>query len=241
MSSWRGVTFPTPSHIPFFSLSLSPQAEIEKVPFLQALRMLNQASRSGLDKARQQLQLANAALIEAQANAASFSDVSAPAMFPNLYRMHLCCPTASVTPLTIADAHSHIESMIACLTEMCALRFMEEFASVVRLAEHISVTWDSALCRGVLHNLLQPPGVDVDEEMPDWAPTARKFVQQLHLPLARTQVCDRLCSLSPPLLPCTVSSSVCTILMICHGRIHGRKCVCGWQILRAAIHACLHV
>lgn len=78
--------------------------------------------------------------------------------------------------------------MIECLTEMCSLRGMDDFASVIRLAEHISVTWESALCRGVLHNLLQPPGVEPDEELPDWAPTARKFVQQLHLPLSRTQV-----------------------------------------------------
>lgn len=102
--------------------------------------------------------------------------------------MHLCCPTASVSPLSLADAHGTIISMVECLSEMCSLRGMEDFASVIRLAEHISVTWHSALCRGVLHNLLQPPGVHADEEMPDWAPTARRFVHQLHVPMARIQV-----------------------------------------------------
>ena len=116
-------------------------------------------------------------------------------MYPDLFRMHLCCPTAAVTPLGLPDAHSTIQTMIECLSEMCTLRGMDDFASVIRLAEHISVTWDSALCRGVLHNLLQPPGVQADEEMPDWAPTARKFLHQLHIPLARIQVCHVCCYL----------------------------------------------
>lgn len=140
-----------------------------------------------MDKARQQLQHASAALVAASSSSEQLKDVQAPAIFPDLFRMQLCSPTPCVNNLKLSEAHSTLKATMECLTEMCTLRGLADFAPVIRLAEHLSVEWNSALCRGVLHNLLHPPGVTNEEELPDWAPSPRKFAQQLNLPVSLMQ------------------------------------------------------
>jgi hypothetical protein len=154
---------------------------------LQALKLLSQASRAGMEKARQQLAQADTALTGTKATVELLGAVQAPALFPELFHLHLCSPAPSLRAVSLEQAHAVLKATIECLTEMCALRHMSDFAPVVRLGEHLSVHWDQSLCRGILHNLLHPPGIHNEEELPDWAPSPRKFAQQLNLPVSLMQ------------------------------------------------------
>lgn len=148
--------------------------------------MFIQASPKSLDKARAQLQQAKAALEAISSTQAAVADTDAPCMFPDLYLMYMNAPTPSVQPVSNECARNAMRTSVECLLEACNLRNLTDFRAVMLLAEHIVVSCDLAVIRGALSTLILPPLVEDDDEMPDWSPTPRRFVQQLHLPFSLT-------------------------------------------------------
>lgn len=100
--------------------------------------------------------------------------------------MYMNAPTPSVQAMSSESAQNTMQASVNCLLEACNLRNLTDFRSVMLLAEHVVVSCELAVMRGALSTLILPPMVHDEDEMPDWTPTPRRFVQQLHLPFSLT-------------------------------------------------------